>query len=90
MEKQPFSKMNFKSLEELQSIKNNLCKTIVDDLYKFKDQLQYDSEYNLDSIELIEENLDELFYKFQTIKQQISYARLVRYCIENKNRLSSN
>ena len=44
---------------------------------------------NFDDIELIEENLDELFDKYKKIKTDIANARMVRYYIENKQQLDN-
>ena len=39
---------------------------------------------NFTEIELIEENLDKLFYKFKEIKKEIAKARLTNHYIESK------
>jgi hypothetical protein len=39
---------------------------------------------NFAEIELIEENLDKLFYRFKEIKKEIAKARLTNHYIESK------
>ena len=46
----------------------------------------YHMNKNFEDIELLEENLDNLFYKFKKIKAEIANARLASHYIENKKR----
>ena len=67
-------KFDFKKTEEL----------LEKNYYKNENTGRYHMNKNFEDIELLEENLDKLFYKFKKIKAEISNARLANHYIENK------
>ncbi len=72
--------------ENLYKFKSDFQKTeqkLQKNYYKNENN-QYFMNSNFEEIELIEENLDNLFHKFKEIKKDIGKARLTKHYIENK------
>ena len=69
----------YKFKSEFQKSGKNLEKS-----YFKRENNEYFMNSNFEEIELIEENLDNLFYKFKEIKKEIANARLANHYIQVK------
>jgi hypothetical protein len=72
--------------ENLYKFKSEFKKSeqILQQNYYKNENNEYYMNSNFEEIELIEENLDKLFYNFYEIKKEITKARLVNHYIEMK------
>lgn len=63
----------------------NMSNQILQSNYKVDENGNKILNNNFDNIELIEENLDELYYAYYKIKKQISQARSINLLIEKNS-----
>jgi SMC interacting uncharacterized protein involved in chromosome segregation len=72
--------------ENLYKIKTDFKKSqqLLQKNYYKNENSEYFMNSNFEEIELIEENLDNLFHKFYEIKKEIAKARLAKHYIEIK------